>query len=302
MEAIKQSAEHHFLATLEDISHSGSNSKSNWVALAFHLSGKIPHTRFLQNIDSIDDLLQSARQASARTLDILKRESAGIKTGYLYHFADGDILGLYKLESDHDKDIYNAAFRATSKAIDSSASTYSLAESRRALEKLAAQKLVSAKRFESYAALKDKNKIGSIRARRARNEQPRVLLIEDDRFTAAYAANILSKDYDMTLCRTGEEGLLAYIEHAPDIVLLDIHLPGMSGHETLEALFAIDPTAFVVMLSVDTVKENILQASKGGAKTFLKKPFSKERLINTVKTSPYVRGGKVHLGESAELH
>jgi DNA-binding response OmpR family regulator len=116
------------------------------------------------------------------------------------------------------------------------------------------------------------------------------MIVEDDRFTASYAANILSKEYELSVCRTGEEGIIAYIEHAPDIVFLDIHLPGLNGHDTLRAIKAADPKAFVVMLSVDTAKTSIVESTQSGAHSFLKKPFSKERLLNTVKASPYVRG------------
>jgi DNA-binding NtrC family response regulator len=61
--------------------------------------------------------------------------------------------------------------------------------------------------------------------------------------------------------------------------LQDIHLPGLDGHETLNAIRKADPAAYVVMLSVDAVKTNIVEASKGGASGFLKKPFTKDRMI-----------------------
>jgi CheY-like chemotaxis protein len=157
-------------------------------------------------------------------------------------------------------------------------------------QKLADAKLLSAKCFEAYKAMGDANRVMSIPIRRSRRDVSKVMIVEDDRFTASYAANILSKDYDLTICRTGEEGIIAYIEHAPDIVFLDIHLPGINGHDTLQAIRAVDPKAFVVMLSVDTAQNSISRATKTGAHSFLKKPFSKDRLLNTVKSSPYVRG------------
>jgi two-component system chemotaxis response regulator CheY len=165
---------------------------------------------------------------------------------------------------------------------------------------MADRKLLSARRFEAYRAMSDVHKVSSIAVRRERHLNPRVLIIEDDRFTAVYATNILSKEYDLTVCRTGEEGLAAYIEQAPDIVFLDVHMPGLSGHETLAGIKAVDPKAFVVMLSADTMKTNIVQAADGGAKNFLKKPFSKERLLNTVKNSPYVRGFEIQKTDDGE--
>ena len=136
----------------------------------------------------------------------------------------------------------------------------------------------------------DKHKVSSIMLRREKREHPLVLVIEDDRFTASYTAGILHREYDLVLAKNGEDGLLQYIEHAPDIVFVDIHLPGLTGHQVLKALKIIDPNVFAVMLSVDTVKDNIVQSAAGGANNFLKKPFSKERLLSIVKMSPYVQG------------
>jgi DNA-binding NarL/FixJ family response regulator len=55
----------------------------------------------------------------------------------------------------------------------------------------------------------------------------------------------------------------------------------------------VDPEAHVVMLSVDTVKANIVTATNRGAAGFLKKPFSKERLLAFVEKSPFIKGSKV---------
>ena len=82
----------------------------------------------------------------------------------------------------------------------------------------------------------DSNKVASIDIRRDRHEDPVVMMVEDDRFTATYAANIISKDFDLILAKSGEEAIALYIEHCPDIVFLDIHLPGLSGLDTLVAI------------------------------------------------------------------
>ncbi|MBI1327878.1 MAG: response regulator [Alphaproteobacteria bacterium] len=69
-----------------------------------------------------------------------------------------------------------------------------------------------------------------------------------------------------------------YLEHLPDIVFLDIHLPSNSGMNLLQEILSFDPSAYVVIMSADSVKENVLGAKKSGAKGFLAKPFNKERL------------------------
>ena len=92
-----------------------------------------------------------------------------------------------------------------------------------------------------------------------------------------------------------------YIEHAPDIVLLDIHLPGMDGHSTLKLLRRLDPEGFMVMLSVDASSDNVLGATEAGAQTFLKKPFSKDRLVSVIRKSPHIRMHDARMRDAARL-
>jgi CheY-like chemotaxis protein len=157
------------------------------------------------------------------------------------------------------------------------------------LQKLADSKVLSSKLISAYHKMADPHVTGSINVRRNRRQDALVMIIEDDRFTASYAASILNKQYDMVHAKTGEDAILTYIENAPDIVFVDIHLPGISGHQTLNAIRRIDPEAYAIMLSVDTEKTNVVSASSNGAQGFLKKPFSKDRLLATVQKSPFVR-------------
>ncbi|MCD8562923.1 MAG: response regulator [Alphaproteobacteria bacterium] len=156
-------------------------------------------------------------------------------------------------------------------------------------QKFADHKFLSVQRLLAYEMMADRHKIGSIPLRRKRRGYPLVMVVEDDRFTSSYAAHILNSSYEVILARSGEQGIFDYIHHAPDIVFLDIHLPGLSGHDTLHSIRAVDPKAFIVMLSVDAVKQNILKASQGGAYSFLRKPFSKEKMIEMVKRSPFIQ-------------
>ncbi len=127
--------------------------------------------------------------------------------------------------------------------------------------------------------------------RRIKRDEPIILVVEDDRFTATYISGFL-KEFDLIVARSGEEAVLKYIEYAPDAVFLDIHLPGINGHQTLQAIKCADPDAFVVMLSVDTAKSSIMSASENGAVSYLKKPFSRERVLNTLRLSPFIRDSR----------
>ncbi|MGB9151936.1 MAG: response regulator [Alphaproteobacteria bacterium] len=78
----------------------------------------------------------------------------------------------------------------------------------------------------------------------------------------------------------------SYKTHNPDMVLLDIHLPGLSGQEILSQLRALDPKAYVIIISADSSPENVKWAKQHGAKGFLTKPFNKERLQEYLEACP----------------
>lgn len=296
MKTIRDSAEHHFVTMLEKLK----DNPKGWVVLYFALSRMLDHSELVSKIEEIQVKINKVRTTSTHFADQLHAAAEKIENGFVYLFADNDVLLLAHPNNESEMALISSVYKDMTKQVQSEyADRCVLGDDLYNYQKLADAKLLSAKCFDAYKAMGDTNKVASIPVRRGRRDVSKVMIIEDDRFTASYAANILSKEYDLSICRTGEEGVIAYIEHAPDIVFLDIHLPGLNGQETLQAIKAVDPRAFVVMLSVDTARTSIVQATQTGAQSFLKKPFSKERLLNTVKSSPYVRGvdggdGSVH--------
>lgn len=286
MKIVKESAEHHFVTALEKLK----DNPKGWMSQYYALSRMLAHRQIVSDLLQIQPLIEKALVKSSNFADELLEKTSAVQKGFIYLFSDGDILLLASPENEQEKSQISAVQSDMGKLHPGLCDFSTLAGEFYNFQKLADRKLVSAKCFDAYKVMSDNNKVSSIAARRARRDESKVLIIEDDRFTASYTANILSKEYDLAVCRTGEEGIISYVEQAPDIVFLDIHLPGLSGHDTLAAIRAVDSKAFVVMLSVDTAKSNIMQASQTGAQKFLKKPFSKERLLNTVKSSPYVRG------------
>ena len=286
MELIQRSAEHYFLTTLEK----RKTDASHWYGLYFSLSKALKHHDLVSDLSKLSQKIQTAKAKS----DVLAEEVYNALKdqfeGSVCVFADTDIFVFVKAEDKMKKKILDEVFKNIAKKLPSGFSDMDgIGNQFRSYMKLADENLLSAKRMDAYEHMTDENKVASISARRKRRDDPVVLVVEDDRFTAHYASNILSGDFDFVLSRDGEDAVQTYIEHAPDIVFLDIHLPGLTGHEVLQSINAVDPKAFVVMLSVDSVQDNIVRASQMGARKFLKKPFTKERLIETVKNSPYVR-------------
>jgi len=111
----------------------------------------------------------------------------------------------------------------------------------------------------------------------------KVLVVDDAPDTLEIIQKLLRYEgYDVTVASTGEEGLKKVEEEKPDVVLMDINLPGIDGAEALKQIRMINPQQGVVMLTAFATVENAIYALKEGAFDFLKKPFENEHLIHTV--------------------
>jgi two-component system chemotaxis response regulator CheY len=83
-------------------------------------------------------------------------------------------------------------------------------------------------------------------------------------------------------CGSGEEGMKKFQELSPDLVTLDIMLPGMNGIETLKEIMEIDEDANVLMISSMGQESKIREAILAGARDFIVKPFNEETLIKAL--------------------
>src|SRR5687767_3332195 len=112
----------------------------------------------------------------------------------------------------------------------------------------------------------------------------RILVIDDDvairdslRMTLEY------NGYEFVGAATGPEGLALAERDSPDLVLLDIKMPGMDGMDVLSRLRSMDETVPVVMISGHGTTSTAVEAIKRGATDFLDKPFeSTDRLLVTI--------------------
>lgn len=285
MDLISHSAEHHFITKLEALKA----NPTGWLCQYFSLSKMLDHKTLAADISMISNRMQEARHKRDHFIqDLQSRVSAS--HGFIYSFEDLDVLFMAQVETTEQKAAFTNSFHHLAKGLPKKYSDMgALALQMKTYQTLADQKLLTVTRQKAYQGMTDTAKISSIAARRKRRDNPLIMIVEDDRFTAHYASTILAGEYDVLICRTGEDAILSYIDNAPDIVFMDIHLPGLSGHEAVEAIYAIDKEAFIVMLSVDSVRDNIVRASKNGARKFLKKPYSRERIIDSIHTSPHVR-------------
>lgn len=125
--------------------------------------------------------------------------------------------------------------------------------------------------------------LDSLSKRRAAHETAYAFVVEDDSFSRRLVRNALNDRANLIMVSEGRFLAELYVEKAPHIIFLDIDLPDVNGLELLQMLKSIDPDAFVVMLSGNGDRQNVMKAIDLGAKGFIGKPFSKEKLINYLK-------------------
>jgi two-component system nitrogen regulation response regulator NtrX len=116
--------------------------------------------------------------------------------------------------------------------------------------------------------------------------KPRILVIDDEAAIRDSLRMILEyEDYRFLGAANGPEGIAMAQRERPDLVLLDIKMPGMDGMEVLRALRAADDTLPIVMISGHGTTATAVDAIKSGATDFLEKPLGSERVIVTLKNA-----------------
>ncbi len=112
-----------------------------------------------------------------------------------------------------------------------------------------------------------------------------VLAVDDSKTMLAMIAAQL-KDSNFEVVATASSGLEAlekYQQIKPQLVLLDIVMPEITGIDTLERLLQADTGARIVMVSSVGAEETVRDCLKKGAKSFLQKPLQKEGMLNILK-------------------
>jgi EAL domain-containing protein (putative c-di-GMP-specific phosphodiesterase class I)/CheY-like chemotaxis protein len=116
------------------------------------------------------------------------------------------------------------------------------------------------------------------------DERLRILVIDDDDDLIATVAAVLSAGgYEVLTATNGEQGLeLAFTGH-PHLILLDVTMPGMDGHQVCRELqFGYTKDIPVVFLTARTELSHMREASRSGASAYITKPFKPEHLLSTI--------------------
>src|SRR5574341_1257286 len=107
-----------------------------------------------------------------------------------------------------------------------------------------------------------------------------ILIVDDERAIQTSLRGVLEDEgYRVTAVGSAEEALACLADDAPDLVFLDIWMPGMDGLEALAEMKRLRPETAVVMISGHGTIETAVKATKLGAYDFIEKPLSLEKTL-----------------------
>jgi two-component system response regulator MprA len=129
----------------------------------------------------------------------------------------------------------------------------------------------------------------------------RILVVDDDPMLAAALRRPLTYEgYEVDVATSGEEALARVHEHAPDLVVLDVLLPGMDGLATCRRLRSVTDVPVLMLTARSEVPERVA-GFEAGADDYLGKPFAFEELLVRVKALLRRRrngaGGELRFGD-----
>ena len=115
---------------------------------------------------------------------------------------------------------------------------------------------------------------------------PTILVIDDDT-EVRYSLNrvLSSQHYRVQEAPSGEEGVAAVKKQAPDVVLLDNRMTGMSGLETLQHIKAANPKQLIIFMTAFGTAQTAIEAMKYGAYDYVVKPFDPPKLLAMVESA-----------------
>jgi DNA-binding NarL/FixJ family response regulator len=118
------------------------------------------------------------------------------------------------------------------------------------------------------------------------SEQIRVLVVDDDALVRAGLTMLLAGVDDIKIvgeASDGSEVEHAVAEHQPDVVLMDIRMPGMDGLAATEIVRARDPSPEVIVLTTFDADDHVLSALRAGASGFLLKDTSPADIVRAIR-------------------
>jgi two-component system chemotaxis response regulator CheY len=119
------------------------------------------------------------------------------------------------------------------------------------------------------------------------SERYKVLVVDDSAaMRMLIKASLQGSEFDVVAeAKDGEDAIQNFKVSAPDLVLLDIVMPGMDGVAALKKILAMNKNAVVIMVSSMGTEDSVQEAIKAGARNFLQKPIEQEGLLKILRNT-----------------
>lgn len=130
----------------------------------------------------------------------------------------------------------------------------------------------------------------------------KVMLVDDHAVVRAGYRMLLQSSADIEIIaelETGEQACKAYVDHKPDVVIMDLSLPGMGGLEAIRRITARDAKAKILVFSMHENTVFVEQSLNAGAKGYITKNSAPDVLIKAIKE---IAGGGVYLDPDIAQH
>lgn len=112
----------------------------------------------------------------------------------------------------------------------------------------------------------------------------RILVVDDEHLIRwSLEQNLKKQGYEVSTAGSGEDALRLLQEETPDLMLLDVQLPGMNGMEVLEKVKELEEDVIVIMVTALGVLETAVKAMRLGAYDYINKPFNLDELAIVIK-------------------
>jgi CheY-like chemotaxis protein len=110
-----------------------------------------------------------------------------------------------------------------------------------------------------------------------------VLIVEDVELNIDLLTQLLEDDYNLLVAKDGAEGIAITEQREPDLVLMDISLPGMDGYEATRAIRKSFPTLPIIGLSAHAMQGDAEKAIAAGCTGYLTKPVDEDLLFQKLQ-------------------
>ena len=117
-------------------------------------------------------------------------------------------------------------------------------------------------------------------------EKKRVLAVDDSQLNLEIIKEVLGDEYDIRTATSGEEALDVAFDFRPDIVLLDIMMPGMDGYQVCQQIRAHPDLRHtrIIMVSAKAMTSERIEGYQAGTNVYIAKPFDGDELLTLIRT------------------